>query len=72
MSETSCPTLPEWGVPIMALFSNKKTALTSQQVLEKIDDKVSRNAINQRLERLRDLDFLTRIRVGRWWEYRRA
>lgn len=72
MSEPSSQKLPEWGEPIMALFSNKKTALTSQQVLDKVPDKVSRNAINQRLERLRDLDFLKRIRVGRWWQYSRA
>lgn len=61
--------LPEWAVEVMALFKPKNAELTSEQVSEKTGDEVTLNAINNRLERLRDLHFLKRRRVGKWWHY---
>lgn len=70
-NETTVP-LPEWAPEILALFPTKKTELTSLEVLEKIQDRVTQSAINNRLERLRDLDLLKRVRDGRWWKYSKA
>lgn len=69
--ETTLP-LPEWAPEIIALFPNKKTELTSLEVLSKIKDRVTQSAINNRLERLRDLGALKRVRDGRWWKYSKA
>lgn len=57
---------------MLALFRPKTVELTADEIRSRIPDEVQTTAINNRLERLRDLDFLKRRRVGKFWLYSRA
>lgn len=63
--------LPEWAQQILALFV-KNNVLRSDEILERIPDDITQNAINNRLERMRAMRLLKRAREGKWWRYSRA
>lgn len=76
MSKIQCPTcegkgevpMPYWAAETMALFKTD-VRRDSENVRLRISDAISRNGVNNRLERLRGLGLLERTRQGKWWFY---
>lgn len=53
-------------------FFPKLGWLTSESIHNLISDQISRNGVNNRLEKLRSYGFLDRTRHGKWWLYSRS
>lgn len=62
--------MPEGLLETLALIP-KKAGVTTEEIHGKIPG-ITRNAQNNRLEKLRALGFVKRIREGKFWRYSQA